>query len=562
MAKQAGMQTKVAIDGEREYKEALREMSSGLKVLSSEMRKVTAEYADNADSAEALSAKSDVLQRQILSQQEKVDGLRAALENAAKQVGESDERTQAWQIQLNNAEAELAKMKKALDDTNKSTKGFGDLVSQLGDKLGIKLPQGATNALNSLGGVNVKVLAAVSGFAALGAAIAKVEQKFIDLTKEAAAAADEVLTVSKTSGLDTSTVQAMQYSAELLDVSFDQINDGLKEITNKMQEARDGSEDTAAKFEQLGVAITDSNGELRKAEDVFYDVIDGLGSMSNATERDAIAMDLLSEQARGLNPLIEAGSGKLKEYAAEAQNAGYIMDNETLATLGRVDDSYQRLQKSIEGARNQIAAKFAPSLEKTYNNMKTFIEDLGTGIAESGLVEAFGSILESVSGLLKPLGEIINAILPAVTPLLEPIAKAIALIADTLKVIVGIFTLNGDLIKEGLGLSISSGRMSSQQQLYYKDSGWVYDESTGRWTGNAYNAAGTQNWPGGLTWVGENGPELVNLPRGSSISTAQESRSGGDVYYINIDAKSVQEFNDIVRIAKDARMMSRKVVTA
>ena len=38
-----------------------------------------------------------------------------------------------------------------------------------------------------------------------------------------------------------------------------------------------------------------------------------------------------------------------------------------------------------------------------------------------------------------------------------------------------------------------------------------------------YNAAGDQNWSGGLTWVGEGGPELVSLPRGTQIYSNQES---------------------------------------
>ena len=41
---------------------------------------------------------------------------------------------------------------------------------------------------------------------------------------------------------------------------------------------------------------------------------------------------------------------------------------------------------------------------------------------------------------------------------------------------------------------------------------------------NAYNAAGTDSWRGGLTWVGESGPELVSLPQGTQIYSNQESR--------------------------------------
>ena len=73
-----------------------------------------------------------------------------------------------------------------------------------------------------------------------------------------------------------------------------------------------------------------------------------------------------------------------------------------------------------------------------------------------------------------------------------------------------------------------------------------------------YNASGTDNFRGGWTWVGENGPELVSLPKGSQILNNQESRSvGGDVYYITIDAKNVKEFNDIVRIAQNVNFRSR-----
>ena len=48
------------------------------------------------------------------------------------------------------------------------------------------------------------------------------------------------------------------------------------------------------------------------------------------------------------------------------------------------------------------------------------------------------------------------------------------------------------------------------------------------------------------------------LPQGSSIYSNQESQSmGGDTFYITIDAKSVKEFNDIVEMAKTARIRSR-----
>lgn len=74
-----------------------------------------------------------------------------------------------------------------------------------------------------------------------------------------------------------------------------------------------------------------------------------------------------------------------------------------------------------------------------------------------------------------------------------------------------------------------------------------------------YNASGTDYFEGGETWVGENGPERVILPRGSRILSNRESVGSGDVYYINatIDAKNVKEFNDIVKIVKGEKVALR-----
>ena len=84
------------------------------------------------------------------------------------------------------------------------------------------------------------------------------------------------------------------------------------------------------------------------------------------------------------------------------------------------------------------------------------------------------------------------------------------------------------------------------------------NSAVGNAINSAFNASGTDNFPGGWSWVGENGPERIWMPQGSRVFTAQESRSmGGDVFYITIDAHSVQEFNDIIRMAQAAKRMKR-----
>ncbi len=530
--------TKIKLDGEREYKAALAEIKSGLNVLKSELNLASEQFRDNADSVEALTKKNDILDRTILTQKEKIEQIEKALQSSASAYGEADERTNRWKTQLNNAQAELVKMeralkdnedalqkaqketdgtttafgklKKALSDTKEqgtgvkglfanlkeefsgsgeTARGLGDALTDVAGKFGIQLPEGAQKAVQSLNGINAGAALAVTGLGLVAAAVVKAEKALVDITKEAGAAASEILKLSSVTGQSTESIQEFDYAAEMIGVSSDRIRDSLKETTNKMQEARDGNEATAAAYAKLGVAITDADGNLRSAEDVFYDTIDALGQMENRTERDAVAMDLMSESAQELNPLIDAGSDTLKKYADEAHEMGYVLDNDALTSLKAVDTGFQTLQKTQEAVKNQMAAEFAPYLTKALEDIRELIQKVGKALIESGAVDAFGSILESSVALLEPLGSLISAILPALAAALKPIAQTVALIADTANVIVGLFTFNGDKIRTALGLNASSGQLSNMQRASGAYNGYRYSQSAGWITEGTYTDA-------------------------------------------------------------------------
>lgn len=580
--------TKLSVSGEKEYRQKLSEVNQSLKVLGSEMKLATAKFRDNEDSVEALAAKQEVFSKRVDTQKSKVATLREALSKSAETYGETSRKTLEWQKSLNEAEAELVDLNRELEkhdealreansgaeqsqgvfgrlkskfgDVLGESKGLGDAVGDLAGKFGIDLPDGLSSSLNGLGNVSPAMLTAAGAAAALVTAVVKVEQALMAMTRESAAAADELLTLSEQTNVAAEDLQAFAYASEFIDVSVDALQDGLKETTMRIAEVSEGSEEVYNRFAELGVATRTVGGELRSADEVFYDLVDALGNVENKTERDALAMELFGESASQLNPLINRGSDSLRKYAQEAKAMGYVLDNNALQALQDVDDAQQKLLKTQESVTKQISAQYAPYMEEALGDTADFIKDIGKALTDTGVVKSFGQILTTVTDLLEPIGELVSFLLPAAVEELNKVAAVTAWIADTLSVLVGVLTLNGNLIKKGLGLGIYSGEYSAQQRLWYGDSGWTYNPSTGLWEGNVYsgNASGTPNWRGGWTWVGENGPELMRLPRGTQIQNAQESRSsGGDVYNITIDARSIQEFEDIVRIAQNQRRMLR-----
>ena len=111
---------KIGLEGEKEFKKALSDINQSFKVLGSEMKLVSSQFDKNDNSVEALTARNTVLNKEIEAQKQKIETLRSALKNAADSFGENDKRTQAWQIQLNNAEAALNGMERELDQNNKA----------------------------------------------------------------------------------------------------------------------------------------------------------------------------------------------------------------------------------------------------------------------------------------------------------------------------------------------------------------------------------------------------------------------------------------------------------
>ena len=594
------------MEGEKEqkYRKNIERLSASMDVLDAEMRKVSAKYADNAESAELSAAKTDLLTQKISLQYDKIDNLKAALEEAAENYGSNAVETLRWEKELNNAEAELYKLNgqlknnteqvedttTATEDAGQSMGNLGDVVNGLTSKLGIQLPDGMKSSMNAMGSLDAQSLALAGGFAAVAAAIVKAEKAMISMTKESAAFADNIITLSMQTGQSTQQLQEFAYASELIDVSVDTLQGSLTKLTNNMQDTMNGTGNAKASFEALGVSVTNADGSMRSANDVFYETIDALGKVKNETERDAMSMDIFGRSAQDLNPLIIQGSKTLKAYADEAHNMGYVLDDEALSALGAVDDAYQRLQKTQEGVKNQLAVEFAPYLEEFYGDVTTMVKDGGKAIKDSGIVDAFGMLLETVGDILNPMSDLSNNRVPALTKALQPLAKVMALMADAAELLKGVINFGTGHISEGwgqmkhaLGFGYSSGNGNNYQNLLdsYNEQQWgqsasdlskAYEEAVARGDSSTLgitedewrrrylggNAAGTDNWAGGWTRVNENGLERIYLPSGSRIQTASETRyTSGDTYNTTVYVDHVDDLDTILRIAKNARITTR-----
>lgn len=438
---------KIGLEGEKEFKKALSDINSSFKVLGSEMKLVSSQFDKNDNSVEALTARNTVLNKEIEVQKQKIETLRSALKNAADSFGENDKRTQAWQIQLNNAEAALNGMERelkqnndALDKATDELDDAADRADDFGDEIGDagKEADDAGGKFEKLGGICKAVgVAIAASFAAVSAAAVAAGKALVDMAVEGAAYADTVLTESTVTGIATDKLQEYMYAAELVDVSTETLTKSMAKQIKSMKSVQDGSKTMVSAYDALGVSVMDSNGKLRDSDTVYWELIDALGNVENETERDALAMQVLGKSAQELNPLIEAGAGRMKELGDQAREAGYVVSDEMLAAYGALDDNLQYLKVGAEGAKNALGTVLLPVLTELSGTGVDLLSEFTKGIQDANgdigkmsdvigeiLPKALDAVMEYVPELLEVIGSIIGALGQAIIDNLPVIVES------------------------------------------------------------------------------------------------------------------------------------------
>lgn len=106
--------TRLAIEGDAEYKSRMSQINSEVKAQTSALKMVESQYRSNSSSMEALTAKGKALQKLYEVQKRKVDELKGALENA--------QRAQAgYQKQIEDLNGKIKKNEELLDELKNST---------------------------------------------------------------------------------------------------------------------------------------------------------------------------------------------------------------------------------------------------------------------------------------------------------------------------------------------------------------------------------------------------------------------------------------------------------
>lgn len=360
-----------------DLKAGLTEANRLIRIADTEFKAAAASMGSWADNADGLSAKIKSLTTIVDIQQQKVQALKDQHKAITDTYGANSKAAQDLEVVINKETAslnrntlELNESKTALDQLSNKTEETIKQKENLRKKT-----EELTSSLNELSKKALVALTAAA--AAAGAAIMK-------LMMDSGNFADELITLSNKTGISVQQLQELDYAARFVDVSVETMTGSMNKMTKTLDAARDAMatgklNDQAQAYQDLGVQITNTDGSLRNNKDVFYEVIDALGKVTNETERDALSMQIFGKSATELNPLIKAGSVELNRLAAEAHQVGAVVSDEGVVALGDFDDNMESLNASTKGLMNEAMAQLAPVI----NDLVIQLKDNMPGIIDA-----------------------------------------------------------------------------------------------------------------------------------------------------------------------------------
>lgn len=598
---------RLTVEGEKEFKEALASIDQQIKINKAQIKLLTQEYNLNEDGMQTLTTKQSVLQSTYDEQAKKVAALDEKYKAMADTYGQTDKRVATLKVQMLDAatamaktEEEIKKNADAMDAYQAEVDGSGQTAKKLSESLELVEAKLAANKaeVDRIAQSYEKGDRSAKGYEARNKALAEQNEQ-LNARMEQQREKIELLSKAMEKAADTygeNSVEVQKYKKQLAEAQteIDKTSKTIEENTKTMNsEANplldtfkdltdqigiklpEGFDNVIGKFgkfgeigAQLGTAVTITKsiiGTISDASDSFSDLKSNaqlLGLDTTQYQKLQYALMQVGITSEGLSEIMNPLYSKIKEtddvlgdYVKGLKNMGDATDEERKKIIEMQNtwsDYNVQLYDSAGNLRDMdeifydLIESFAETSSATerITKMQGIFGETASKVNE--IVENGGTSLRDLAEQAERTGKVLNE---STVQALDNVNTAIGKFKQNLEnaknslgaLLVGLLTFNGDLISDAW-----SGVKGSVK---------------GMLTGYA---DGTYNHPGGYALVGERGPEILRLPTGSQVYPTgisqpmmQSARGGGDTYNITIDAKSVREFNDIVRIARSARQNGR-----
>lgn len=426
--------TRLALDGEAQFKQAMTSINGALRNLKSELMLSEAQFRGQANTIDALTEKNKLLQQIIEQQRVKVRTLAQAVVDATAAYGENSAVTDRYRQQLNRAQTELINLNGALaenakylqeardsaDGTAKSIDEFGFATKNVSS--GVSALSAAfqaagvaatlkeiADAIYSCVDASMEFETAMANFNKVAKLsdkeLAGMAEQIKDLSTRIPATTTEIAQVAEASArLGIAKEHVLKFSAVMVDLgkvsdlSADQAATALARFANIVGTS-------AADYERLGSTIVALGNNFATSESEITNMASRLaaaGKLSRLSEADilglAAAMSSVGIEAEAggtamtqtltaIEKAVTSGGEKLDEFAR-------------IAGMSSQEFSAAWQQEPIKAIQAFISG--LGGLDEKGESATKVLDELGlSGIRQSNMLKSLALASETLTGTLK-----------------------------------------------------------------------------------------------------------------------------------------------------------------
>lgn len=385
----------VGIDGEAEFRKQIQAIVENTKTLGSEMKLVTEQFARNADSEEALTAKTKILTDLIDDQKKKLQLQKDMLSKVAAEFGETDKRTLDWKRTVNQAQTEVYKLENTLADVNDALKDTGDSFEGTEFR---KQIQDIAEQIKTLG------------------------SEMDTVTAQFARNADSEEALTAKTKVLTDLIEEQKKKLQLQKDMLSKVAAEYGETDQRTQEWKQTVNKTQTEIYKLENKLADTNDALKDTGDAFEDAEESAISFGDVLKANVLS-DLIVD---GIRELGRALSDFAKDSILTGQTFDSSMSN-VAATMGVPVDAVDQLrEKALE--MGSVTAFTASEAADALNYMALAGYDAETSMkmlpTVLNLAAAGGMELATASDMITDTQTALGLSLEETETLVDQMAKA------------------------------------------------------------------------------------------------------------------------------------------
>lgn len=383
----------IKLQGENEYRAALKQIQNSLTLVGSEMQKVSSQFAKGEKSVHSLTSVNEVLNKKLVEQKKAVSEASKMLSQAQTKYSESSRSVQQW-------EQKLAAAKRALEEAKNSTTASAEEISKLENNV-----NECEQELESANSENERYATTVQRWQTeVNRAEAAVNRTTREIeSNEAAIQQLENATEDTSGATETLTEKIKRQESELEELKRQYTN-----VAAEQGQSSDEARSLATQIENLSGELRDNRNNLNEASnaaDSFDQSLEEVDDEANNTTNgglSAFGVALGNLASEIISNLIS----KMKDMVAKTIEVGKTFDSsmsQVAAVSGATADELEQLRNKAKemGSTTKFTASEAADAFNYMSMAGWKTEDMLSGIdGVLNLAAASGSDLATTSDIV------------------------------------------------------------------------------------------------------------------------------------------------------------------